>query len=77
MRHTALVFLLASGMVLATVGLASVANGQAPAPAGASQRALTIPDLVAWKGVAGTAVSRDGRWFAYRATSMEGNGQVT
>src|SRR5579875_1102701 len=40
------------------------------------QRPLTIPDVMAWKGVAGTALSNDGSWFAARETALEGDGEV-
>jgi len=40
-------------------------------------RALTVPDVMAWKGVAGSTLSNDGAWLAYRETSLEGDGSVT
>jgi len=53
------------------LGLALAAFSQAPAP-----HALTIPDVMHFQGIAGDALSRDGGWLAYRATSMEGDGAV-
>ncbi|MCA0375285.1 MAG: prolyl oligopeptidase family serine peptidase [Gemmatimonadetes bacterium] len=39
-------------------------------------RQLTLNDLVTWKGIRGTAVSNDGRWFAYTLAPTEGDGDV-
>jgi len=40
----------------------------------APKRAVELDDLLAWKGIAGTALSNDGAWFAARETALEGNG---
>lgn len=77
MKHSAWVVLLASSLALVTIGLAPCAYGQAAPADATAKRAFTIPDLLAWQNIAGTAVSRDGRWFAYRAVPMAGNGEVT
>lgn len=66
------VMLAAAGLALAGYPLLRSAAAQAPR----AKRALTIPDVMAWKGVAGDAVSDDGAWFAYRETSLEGDGEV-
>lgn len=42
----------------------------------APKRALGLDNLLAWKSIAGTALSRDGAWFAYRETALQGNGEA-
>ena len=37
---------------------------------------IAMADILAWKGLHGTALSPDGQWFAYRAGPAEGNGEV-
>jgi dienelactone hydrolase len=44
-----------------------------PASAG---RQLTLSDLHNWKGIRGSAISNDGRWFAYTVSPSEGDGEV-
>ncbi|HWG37181.1 MAG TPA: prolyl oligopeptidase family serine peptidase [Terriglobales bacterium] len=59
------------------VSLASLALAVTLGAQNAPKRALTVPDVMAWKSVAGTALSNDGAWLAYRETSLEGDGRVT
>jgi dipeptidyl aminopeptidase/acylaminoacyl peptidase len=40
------------------------------------RRPIALADILAWKGLHGTALSPDGQWFAYRAGPAEGNGEV-
>jgi dienelactone hydrolase len=44
-----------------------------PASAG---RQLTLNDLHNWKGIRGSAISNDGRWFAYTVAPNEGDAEV-
>jgi len=39
-------------------------------------RPIDVLDILAWKGISGTALSADGQWFAYRLSPMEGDGEV-
>ena len=39
-------------------------------------RQLTLNDLTNWKGIRGSAVSNDGKWFAYAIAPNEGDGEV-
>ncbi|HEX3876555.1 MAG TPA: prolyl oligopeptidase family serine peptidase [Bryobacteraceae bacterium] len=41
-----------------------------------AQRALTIPDIVAWKHIQSPSVSHNGEWFGYRLAPSEGDGEV-
>ncbi|MGH9486277.1 MAG: S9 family peptidase [Terriglobales bacterium] len=74
MRHSVYVSVVAAGLVAAAVALAPGARGQAPGTS--AKHALTIADVMAFKEIGGEALSRDGAWFAWRATPMEGNGYV-
>lgn len=53
------------------LGLGLVMAADTPAP-----RALTVPDLVAWKHIQSPSVSQDGKWFAYRLAPSEGSAEV-
>jgi hypothetical protein len=35
-----------------------------------------IDDIMAWKNITSSVISKDGRWFAYRLSPAEGDGQV-
>lgn len=70
MRHSGYV----SSLAIAALLCAAAAWGQSPASA--AQHALTIPDIMHFRGIGGEALSRDGAWLAWRATSMEGDGAV-
>ena len=39
-------------------------------------RPLALEDVLAWKSIASATVSDDGRWFAYRLSPIEGDGDV-
>ena len=40
------------------------------------QRPIELADIMAWKGISGTALSENGEWFAYRAGPAEGDSEV-
>jgi dipeptidyl aminopeptidase/acylaminoacyl peptidase len=42
----------------------------------APKRAMTLDDIVQWRSVGTTALSNDGRWFAYRIAAQEGDADV-
>ena len=39
-------------------------------------RALALDDILAWKSIGSAVVSNDGRWFGYRLSPTEGDGQI-
>jgi dipeptidyl aminopeptidase/acylaminoacyl peptidase len=45
-------------------------------PAASVGRQLTLNDLTTWKGIRGTAISNDGKWFAYTFAPNEGDAEV-
>jgi dipeptidyl aminopeptidase/acylaminoacyl peptidase len=49
---------------------------QAAAPA-AAKRSLDIPDVIEWKTISTTAISKNGEWFAYRVAPQEGDAELT
>jgi hypothetical protein len=40
------------------------------------QRPIELADIMAWKGISGTALSENGEWFAYRLGPAEGDSEV-
>jgi len=56
---------------------ATQAAAPAPAPAAtpAGPRPMELADIIAWKNMGATAMSYDGKWFAYRMSPMEGDGE--
>ena len=52
---------------------ASVSKWTPPASAG---RQLTLNDLTNWKGIRGSAISNDGRWFVYTIAPNEGDAEI-
>ncbi|MGZ8845448.1 MAG: S9 family peptidase [Pyrinomonadaceae bacterium] len=40
------------------------------------QRPIELADIMAWKGISGTALSENGDWFAYRIGPPEGDSEV-
>lgn len=40
------------------------------------QRPIELADIMAWKGISGTALSENGEWFAYRIGPTEGDSEV-
>jgi dipeptidyl aminopeptidase/acylaminoacyl peptidase len=44
--------------------------------AAASLRPLKVSDAASWRAIGSTALSPDGKWFAYRAGPAEGDGEV-
>ncbi|MGH9393474.1 MAG: TolB family protein, partial [Terriglobales bacterium] len=69
------ILLAAAGAALAGIPMAMprAAEAQQAQPA---RRALSLDQVMAWKGVAGETLSNDGTWFAERETSLEGDGLV-
>jgi dipeptidyl aminopeptidase/acylaminoacyl peptidase len=49
--------------------------GQAPA-ASQAKRPIELEDIVAWKSVGATVLSRDAQWFAYRVAPGEGDAEL-
>ena len=47
-----------------------------PAHADEAQRAIQLPDILAWKRIQTPVVSADGQWLAYKLTPGEGNSEV-
>lgn len=54
---------------------AALLSAQVPA-APSAKRALALDDLLNWQGIAGTALSRQGDWFAYRQSGATGDGDA-
>src|SRR5271165_5671635 len=42
----------------------------------AEPRPLKMADVLAWKNIAASTLSRDGKWFAYRLSPNEGDGEI-
>ena len=40
------------------------------------QRPIELADIMAWKGISGTALSDNGEWFGYRIGPAEGDSEV-
>ncbi len=57
----------------AAPGKEPVSKWTPPASAG---RQLTLNDLTNWKGIRGSAISNDGKWFVYAIAPNEGDGEV-
>ena len=63
----------------ATQAAPAAAPGQKPDAATATPaapRPMELADIIAWKNIGATAVSNDGKWFAYRMSPMEGDSEV-
>lgn len=58
-------------LYLAVISL-SVGLAMAQTP----KRPLALDDLLAWQGITGTALSRNGQWFAYRESGQVGDGSA-
>ena len=41
-----------------------------------AQRAIQLPDILAWKRIQTPQISADGKWFAYKLAPNEGNGEI-
>src|SRR5215831_21077173 len=46
------------------------------APAQTQPRPIELADIMAWKGIGGTALSENGEWFGYRIGPAEGDSDV-
>src|SRR5512139_1579282 len=56
---------------------AAPAQKPAEAPAQpATPRPMELADIIAWKNIGATAITNDGKWFAYRMSPMEGDSEV-
>ena len=66
---TVLLFALALSASLNTFAQTTAATAQTP-------RAIELPDILAWKRIAGAVVSNDGQFFAHKITPNEGDGEV-
>jgi len=58
--------------LLATFFAAGLLSSQAAE----AQRAMQLPDILAWKRIQTPLVSGDGQWFVYKLTPGEGNSEV-
>ena len=68
------------GRLLSTLALALVAAAPATAqvaPAAPAKRALSMEDLLSWKGIRNPTLSNDGRWMAYVLAPNEGDAEFT
>jgi hypothetical protein len=64
-------------VALLFLGLALSALPAVAQPAAASaKRALTMDDLLSWKGIRSPSLSNDGRWMAYLLAPNEGDAEV-
>ena len=68
-----------AALVLAVLGLLVAAPAAAQiapaAPAAGTKRALTMEDLLSWKGIRNPTLSNDGRWMAYVLAPNEGDAE--
>jgi len=62
-------------VLLATMFAAGLVVPSARADEG-TQRAIQLPDILAWKRIQTPVVSGDGQWLAYKLTPGEGNSEV-
>ena len=91
MRRVLIILFVLSMLALAPIGAQQVATkpaAQAAPAAAASQkpdgapavvptpRPMELADIIAWKNIAATAFSNDGRWVAYRLSPLEGDSDV-
>jgi len=49
---------------------------QAPATRSTAERPMELGDILAWKSASTAILSTDGRWFAYRASPLDGDSEV-
>ncbi len=57
--------------------LVSIPAGAVRSPqASGDRRAMSLPDIVAWKNAGTTAISNDGRWLGVRMSPIEGDSDV-
>jgi len=75
--------ILLAALVLAPLGATALERQDAPAPqaqepaaADTAPRPIGIQDVMDWKRIMGTTLSRDGNWFAYRVSPTEGNSEL-
>ena len=76
MQSTRLKILLVAVLLTAIPALGPAARMEQAAPAPAAKKAIEIPDVVAWKTMGATAVSRNGEWFAHRLAPQEGDAEL-
>jgi hypothetical protein len=76
MKSSRLRLFLVAGLAAAIAACAPTASmQQAPVPVSA-KKTLDIPDVVTWKTVSTTALSKNGEWFAYRVAPQEGDAEL-
>ena len=68
-------FLAAAVLALSASFTVAAQSATATAPA-QTPRAIELPDILAWKRIAGAVVSNDGQFFAHKVTPNEGDGEV-
>src|SRR5512137_269907 len=58
---------------------AAAAPAQKPAEAPAlpaAPRPMELADIIAWRNIGATAITNDGKWFAWRMSPLEGDSEV-
>ncbi len=87
-RRLLLPFLLVAALVFLLQPAPRAASPQAPAPQApaspaqaapakpSAPRPMELADILAWKSASGSALSNDGRWFAYRLSPLDGDSEV-
>jgi dipeptidyl aminopeptidase/acylaminoacyl peptidase len=77
MKSIRLRLFLATAIITAIPILGPAARMEQAAQPAAAKRSVDIEDIVAWKTVSTTAISRNGEWFAYRVAPLEGDAELT
>jgi len=78
-RHAATIGAPAARAQVSAPSAEPTGSGQSGAPsaaAAAAPRPMELPDILAWKSIGASAVSDDGRWFAYRLSPVVGDSEV-
>jgi dienelactone hydrolase len=73
---SALVALILAVFLVASAQEKPPSAPQAAAPLPAGPRPLGLQDILAWKGLGPAELSRDGSWFIYRLSPVEGDSEV-
>lgn len=72
MKSTRLRLFLTITLVSALPVLAQMQQAAPPA----AKTALTVQDVIEWKSISTTALSKNGEWFAYRVAPQEGDAEL-
>ena len=75
MKPMRLRLFVAIALVTAIPVLGPSAMEQAAAPQ-AGKKSISVEDVVAWKTIGTTALSKNGEWFAYRVAPQEGDAEL-